>query len=107
VEASEPTPIACTLDAAGAQSQLDEWGALRPHCRRTEATVTGTSLWYEPEADAPLRAVAAKEADCCGFLRLEVRPDAGLVRLDITSDRAEARPVIELLARAAGGRAAG
>ena len=106
MERAEPTPIACTLDAAGARAQLDEWTALRPLCRRTDVTAAGATLWFDPEADDAVRTVAAKEAACCGFLRLEVRGDAGLVRLDITSDRPEALPVIDLLARQTAGRAA-
>ena len=98
------TPIACTLDAAGAQAQLDEWARLRPLCRRTDTTADGATLWFDHQADAALRAVAAKEAACCSFLRLEVRPDADLLRLDITSEQHEALPVIQLLARQAGGR---
>jgi transcriptional accessory protein Tex/SPT6 len=45
--------------------------------------------------------VAAKEAACCSFLRLEVGAEDGLIRLDITSVHPEAAPVIELLAQQA------
>ena len=50
-----------------------------------------------------LRTVAAKEAACCGFLRFGIVGEGDLVRLEITSESADAQPVIALLAALAAG----
>jgi hypothetical protein len=90
-------PIACTLSSDEAQGQLDEWGALRGLCRRVETSPFGATMWFDPAADAMLRAVVQKEAACCSFLHLAVTSDDDLIRLDIASDQAAAQPVIALL----------
>ena len=95
-------PIACRLDAAGAEEQLAAWSALRGLCLGAEPTDAGVRLWFEPAAEASVREVAAREAACCAFLRLTVRSEADAVRLEITSDQADAQPVIGRLAREAG-----
>lgn len=107
MEQSRPTPpIACTLDAAGMDAQLDKWASLRRSYVRHETTASGITLWFDPSVEAALRAVAAKEAACCSFLRLEMHTElhaAGdSLRLEITSDQTQALPVIELLAKQAG-----
>jgi hypothetical protein len=103
-EPAAPPPIACTLDAAGAERQRGEWAALRTWWLRTEEVDGRARVWFGPEAEPALRAVAAKEAACCAFLRLEVEADAGLMRLELSSPEAEARPVIEALVRESSGR---
>lgn len=99
--------MACTLGTDDARAQLDEWANLRERFRRSEAITDGVRLWFDPAATVSLRAVAAKEAACCGFLRLGVVADGALVRLEVTSDHADARPVIALLATHASGHAPG
>lgn len=101
---SDFQPIACTLNATEAQTQLDEWAELRSACLRSEVSGSGAALWFEASAESPLRRVAEKEAACCSFLDLSVVRDGDLVRLDIRSDQAEAQPVIEFLASQASAR---
>jgi hypothetical protein len=96
--------LACTLGSEDARAQLDEWANLRQLWRKADAKQNGMRLWFDSTAEVPLRAVAAKEAACCGFLSLEVSGDGDLVRLEITSDHADAPPVIALLAEQASGQ---
>jgi hypothetical protein len=103
-ERTEPE-LACTLGSEDARAQLDEWANLRQLWRKTDAKPNGMRLWFDSNAAVALRAVAAREAACCGFLALEVSGDGALVRLEITSDHADAPPVIALLAEQASGQA--
>jgi hypothetical protein len=103
-ERTEPE-LACTLGPEDARAQLGEWAKLRQLWRKTDAKPNGMELWFDSTAEVPLRAVAAKEAACCGFLSLEVLRDEDLVRLEITSDHADAPPVITLLVEQASGQA--
>lgn len=96
--------VACTLGLEDARAQLDEWANLRQLWRKTEAKANGMRLWFDSTAEVPLRAVAAKEAACCGFLALDVVGDGDLVRLEVTSDHADAVPVIALLAAEVSGQ---
>lgn len=96
-------PIACTLDAAEVQTRVDEWTSLAGKFRHQETTSSGATLWFEPDAEGTVRSLAAKEAACCGFLRLDVHAQDRAVRLDIASDQPEARFVIDLLARQVSG----
>jgi hypothetical protein len=98
--------VACTLGPDAGRAQLDEWAKLRRLHQRTETTTGGVRLWFDPAAGVALREVAATEAMCCGFLRLEVVDETDRVRLEITSTLPAARPVIAQLASAAGGDAA-
>jgi hypothetical protein len=105
VEAARTEPeLACTLGPEDARAQLDEWANLRQLWRKTDAKPNGMQLWFDSTAEVPLRAVAAKEAACCSFLSLEVSGDGDLVRLEITSDHADAPVVIALLAEQASGQ---
>jgi hypothetical protein len=99
--------LACTLGPEGSRAQLDEWARLRPLWRKTASEPNGMRLWFDSTAEVPLRTVAAKEGTCCGFLSLGVAQDGDLVRLEITSDHADASPVIALLAELASGQAFG
>jgi hypothetical protein len=106
VEAERTKPeSACTLGPEDTRAQLDEWANLRQLWRRSDTRPNGMRLWFDSTAAVPLRAVAAKEAACCGFLSLAVSGDGDLVRLEITSDHANAPPVIALLAEQASGQA--
>lgn len=89
-------PIACTLSAAGYARRRAELSALAARALRSrEATPDGERLVFAADAgtERDLRAAVAAEAECCGFLRMELRRgDDGLV-LDIAGPR-DARPVI-------------
>jgi hypothetical protein len=103
---SSETPIACTLTESQVQAQLAGWEALRPSFRKLELHDRGVVLWFEPAADAAVRAVAEREAACCSFLSLGVDHDDGAVRLEIASDAPDGVPIAHLLAKQVTGSAA-
>jgi len=106
MERPEADPVVgCTLGPDAGRAQLDEWAKLRPRHQRTAATSDGVRLWFDSAAESAVRKVAATEAACCGFLRLEVVRDADRVRLEITSELTAAQPVITRLASEASGSA--
>ncbi|HEX2038958.1 MAG TPA: hypothetical protein VHF47_04400 [Acidimicrobiales bacterium] len=94
--------ITCNLVGADVDAQLGAWRTLGPSLRRSTTTDAGLSLWFDAGVESELRAVAAKEADCCSFLRLDVVPDGDVVRLDITTELSDARPVIDALGELVG-----
>jgi hypothetical protein len=98
VIAPEPKPLACTLDADAAAEQVAEWARLGGALLRSERTAAGARLWFEPGVERALREVAAREAACCRFLRLDVHATHDVIRLDITSDSADGAAVAHLLA---------
>jgi hypothetical protein len=94
--------ITCSLVGADVDRQLGAWGRLGPSLRRSAPTDRGLSLWFDAAVEPTLRDVAAKEKDCCSFLVLDVVPEGEAVRLDITSESEEARPVIDALGELVG-----
>lgn len=73
-------PFACSLDATGARSQLDEW---RDLLRSTVVSVEWaqtTSLRMGLHADdtsiAALIALATREVECCPFICFAIEVDA-------------------------------
>jgi len=97
-------PVACTLDAEGAEEQLSEWAALQPLCTDVERLTTQVVLWFEESAEDRLRSVVEREAACCQFLTLDLGKQDGLLRLEISSQTPAGAPVIETLAAQASGR---
>jgi|SRR5688500_5232309 len=96
------TEITCNLIGADLDAQLGAWGTLSPALRRAASTEQGLTLWFDAAVEADLRDVAAKEADCCSFLVLDVVPEGDEVRLDITTELPDARPVIDALGELVG-----
>lgn len=91
-------PIACTLTDAQAASQVSEWQALHGAVTERVEIEGGLMLTFPGELHDTVVDLAAREADCCGFLVLAVDSVGGHTRLRVTSDQREARPVIEMLA---------
>ena len=78
----EPTTdvIACTLDGDGAERRLEEWAELRErHLVSIEALGNGLRLRFDAGAAEAAEDLAAREAGCCGFLRIEVTRGADVV----------------------------
>lgn len=94
--------ITCSLVGADADVQLGAWGALGPALQRSTAIDGGLGLWFDSSVEPTLRDLAAKEKECCPFLDLAVTAEGASVRLDITSQVAEARPVIDALGELVG-----
>ncbi|MEM8923895.1 MAG: hypothetical protein AAGD35_10370 [Actinomycetota bacterium] len=91
-------PVACTLGPTDAVKQLEEWAEVRTWVTGLEQLPDGVRLLLPPERQAVVVDLAEREATCCAFLTLTTAVVDGVLRLDITSDQREARPVIDLLA---------
>jgi hypothetical protein len=80
-------PIACSLDADGARSQLDEWHAvLRAAVVSTERETT-TLVRMRLRADAEVArivALAEREVACCPFFRFAIEIDTNGLALTVT-----------------------
>ena len=78
--------VACDLDSADVKTRIGEWRALRDaHGRGAEAVPDGARLWLSPDATSIAADLIQREAQCCGFLDLEMVAEADRVRLEITS----------------------
>lgn len=94
--------ITCSLLGAAADAQLGAWGDLGGSLRRSARADDGIRLWFDRQVEARLREIAVKEKDCCPFLDLDVVVDGDAVRLEITTELADARPVIDALGELVG-----
>lgn len=97
----ELIPIACTLPAERLPDQLAEWASLRSVATGTEPIEGGLRLTLPADRHDDARDLAAREQDCCSFLRLDVRAVGDRCVIDVTSDHPDAAPVIALIARGA------
>lgn len=91
--------VACELDGAGMKDRAAEWERLRAdHCLRAEPIPGGARLWLRREAGPVAEDLARREADCCGFLDVDLTSHGRRLRLELTSPAQEAGPVIAHLA---------
>lgn len=78
------TAIACTLGANDFKARTDEIRHLaRRSLRYASREPQALRLVYEPEARHEVRALVAKEQQCCSFLNFSVREDTGSIELTI------------------------
>jgi hypothetical protein len=87
------TPITCTLSAAALSARLAEMNRLG---RDALLSVDGAgTLRFRSDAEtrAHLEAIVAAEAECCPFLDMELRDEAGALVLEIRSSQG-AEPVV-------------
>lgn len=92
----ERLPIACTLTTKQAASQIDEWTELRRAATSVVTVAGGYRLTFVAEAEATVRDLAAREAECCAFLTLSVERETNGIVLTITGPD-DAASVIELI----------
>jgi hypothetical protein len=90
----------CSLPEGAAELQLDEWKALREHVLAVEKLPDGRVLRFPAGMADQVRELAARESECCSFLRIEVHeePEQADVAVTITSESTDAMAVIQLLA---------
>ena len=93
----ERIPIACTLSASDGARQVAEWRELQDLATAAEPLAAGAALIFPEELADRVEDLAAREATCCAFLTIETSRAGGDVRLEITSEDPEARPVITML----------
>jgi len=90
-------PIACTLSVSDASRQATEWIDLQKRATSSESLPDGAALTF-PEALADrVEDLASREAACCAFLTINTTRERGLVRVEVTSEDPDARPVITML----------
>jgi hypothetical protein len=81
-------PIACTLDAADAQSQLAQWQALLATTVIATERPLPTELLYRLRGDlaglAELVRLAQREKECCAFFDFALLIDAGSLALQVS-----------------------
>ncbi|MFP6664497.1 MAG: hypothetical protein VCC00_09885 [Deltaproteobacteria bacterium] len=96
----DESETACSLPEGAAELQLDEWKALREHILAVEALPDGRVMRFPAGMADQVRALAARESECCSFLRIAVHeePEQAAVAVTITSENPEAMAVIQLLA---------
>lgn len=92
-------PIACTLTAASAEHQLQEWKALQPLVSGVASIDGGVRMTLPGSLEMQVRDLVVRESACCAFLTISVHRDdqADTVTLEITSTNADAAPVIAML----------
>jgi hypothetical protein len=94
-------PIACTLTAADYAARTADMAELtRRALRSREPIPSGMRLTFEAGADTErrLRDVIGAEARCCPFLRMDLRPSADALILEITGPTGAEPIIAELFA---------
>ena len=95
---SKPIPIACTLDDGGAADQLGEWAALQERATSRHALPHGARMTFRSSLLSTVEDLARREQACCAFLDIDVQASGATVVVEITTDDADAMPVIAALA---------
>lgn len=93
----EATPIACDLSLTEGARQALEWRDLQRRASSVEPIEGGVAIEYAAELRPRVEDLARREAGCCAFLEFRLSDLGDGVRLTITSEHADAVPVIELL----------
>ena len=92
-------PNACSLTGPERAARGAELHRLASDARRVPG---GARLTFEPDAERRVRAIVAAEAECCPFLRFELRRTAAALEVEVTGP-AEAGPILDELAQASRG----
>lgn len=83
---SDPHPMACTLSPDDYAARLRQIAALtRDELIGCTRRGTVLDLRYNPEAATRVRAMVAKERECCAFLTFEMQESGEEIRLLITA----------------------
>ena len=89
-------PIACSLTGPERAARGAEIHRLARDARRVPG---GALLTFAPGAEPRVRAIVAAEAECCPFLRFELRRTGAALEVAVTGP-AEAGPILDELAQA-------
>ncbi len=93
----ELVPIACSLSAQDAIGQAGEWSDLVGRASAVEALPDGARMQFPLHLAAVVADLTEREAECCGFLDLELRTTGGELVLEMRSASPDAWPVISAL----------
>jgi hypothetical protein len=105
---TEPPPIACALPATDlAQRRADVAALAADALLERRPSAHGAVLTFAATAsiERRLRDLIADEAECCPFLRMELRRLGAVLELDVTGPD-DARPIIDELLPSAAERGA-
>ena len=94
----ETEPIACTLDATGIATRLDEFADLfRRGLIGRHTTGNGIRFRFaaDPGAEDEIRDLARREQACCSFFRFDISVNGGEVWWDATVDDPNAQPLLD------------
>ena len=90
-------PIVCTLTTKEQASQALEWRNLHRHRLTSEPIEGGAVMTFPIGLADGVEDLAAREANCCAFLDIVSMRGDETVTVQITSQNAEAAPVIAML----------
>jgi hypothetical protein len=94
-------PIACTLAPADYSERTDRIAAIARDALRSREPIDGGAriVFAASEGtERDLRAVVAAEAECCAFLRFDLRPGDDTIALEVTGPEAGQPVIAELFA---------
>jgi hypothetical protein len=96
-------PVACTLDAAGFQTQSDRWAHLLASAGIERVEIEdGLELQFraEPGVDQELRELVAVETECCSWASWTVVSEPGRLVLRVRSNGDGIAAIHSLFSRA-------
>ncbi|MEA1902023.1 MAG: hypothetical protein U9N56_00695 [Actinomycetota bacterium] len=88
-------PLACTLSSVDVANQGTEWADLRANALASDPIDGGAVMTFPVGMADIVEDLARRERSCCSFLTITTKNDRDGVRLEITSDHPNAKPVIE------------
>ena len=91
-------PVVCTLSTKQLAERTIEWTDLHRHALSVVQVDGGAALMLPGSLAADVEALAAAERQCCAFLTITTERLDGLVRIEITSDDPDGRPIAEAIA---------
>ena len=94
--------VACELGNLDAASRVEEWQTRREAALETTALSGGLRLWLPTEMLEVAASLARREAECCGFLDIDLAYEGHRLRLDISSVAPGAASVIASLVGSGG-----
>ena len=83
------------MSVADAAVQSQAWSELGLKLISTERIGNGVAMTFPSGLASSVADLAAREAECCGFLSVRTSQTDQTVRLEITSDNPDHHPMIE------------
>lgn len=90
-------PISCSISGTEASRQALEWTDLGSRAARAEPIDGGVAMTFPIDIADSVEDLAAREAECCGFLSITTTRTDQTIRLEISSDHLGARTLIETM----------
>lgn len=94
----ETAPVACTLTTKQLAARRLDWADLHRHAVSVVAVPRGAAVMLPGSLAPDVARLVAAERRCCAFLTITTERIDGLVRLEITSENPDGRPIAAALA---------